>query len=137
MVTTLTSCCRTADVLALLVLLLHCTGLLLFVLDAARVLAVVVVVGVGVVAASVAGVRDTCQQMPLLHLVSFKPSRRHGPRRSTCVQVFCGVQKWRDPRGVITKRNWILTESALSLLSVVVRSITSKPVTLGSRSRDF
>ena len=113
-----------------------CTALAVaFVLGVPPALAVVVPVRLGVVAASLVFV--TLVAVALVAFGLLQTVSKHGPRRSTCVQVFCGVQKWRDPRGVITKRNWILTESALSLLSVVVRSITSKPVTLGSRSRDF
>ena len=87
MVVTFTFCCFAAGVLAPAGAAI--AALVVFVLAAARALAVVVLVRVGVVASLIGGVRDIAAAALGVASVSFDPSvSKHGPIRKKCVQVF-------------------------------------------------
>ena len=131
MVITFTSCCRAADVLAL-----HWRLLLFWVLLLRSLL--LFLFGVGVVATSVADVRDTCSSCSCC---SWSPSSRLEirNRRSTCVQVFEMFNRGETHVEYCeAKLHPILTESVSpSICGCLVQHSPSKPVASGSsRSRE-
>ena len=132
MVITFTSCCRAADVLAL-----HWRLLLFWVLLLRSLL--LFLFGVGVVATSVAGVRDTYSSCSCC---SWSPSSRLQIRKSdvqhVCKCLVCSIVE--RPTWNIAKRNstrsW-QNPSSPSICGCLVQHSPSKPVASGSsRSRE-